>query len=126
MLRKKEQSKNKSPMGLIRGELVTNQHEHLTEELLEQETDDDFKPFISQFFFFFLNGSEVEWVPITILRDTGAKNSLARHGVVPFSDRTYCGSDILVWAVGLYDLCVPLHTVTLTSPLESGTVQVGV
>lgn len=49
MLRKKEQS-NKSPssVGLIRGELVTNQHEHLTEEL---EIDDDFKPFISQVFF---------------------------------------------------------------------------
>lgn len=51
VLRKKEQSKNKSPVGLIRGELVSNQHEHLTEELLEQEIDDDFQPFISQGFF---------------------------------------------------------------------------
>lgn len=63
---------------------MTNQHEHLTEEL---EIDDDFKPFISQVVFF-LTGSGPGAYRITILRDTGAKNSLARCG-------TFLGPDIL-------------------------------
>lgn len=82
VLRKKEQSKNKSPVGLIRGELVSNQHEHLTEELLEQEIDDDFQPFISQGFFH-LTGS---------LGGTGADNYFERYWCEEFFGSAQCGT----------------------------------
>ena len=43
--------------------------------------------------------------------------------VMPFSDQSYCGSDLLVWGITLSVLRVMLHTVTLSSTLVSGTVS---
>ncbi len=65
-------------------------------------------------------------VPITILRDTGAKYSVACRGVLPFSDDSYCGPDLLVWGIGLNVLRVPLHSVHVSCSLASGPVRVGV
>lgn len=63
----------------------------------KDQIDTDFKPFISC-------GSvslvgDVKRVPVTILRDTGAKQSLTHGGVLPFSDQSYCGSHVLARGV---------------------------
>lgn len=42
---------------------------------------------------------------------------------MPFSNQSYYGADLLVWGITMH---MPLHTVTLFSPLVSGTEQVGV
>lgn len=52
---------------------------------------------------------------------TCARYSIARRVVLPFSDQSYCGSDLLVCV-----LRVPVHLVTLSCSLVSGPVHVGV
>lgn len=47
------------------------------------------------------------------------------RGIVPFSDQSYRGSDLLVWGIKMSMLCMPLHTVALLSPLSQAQ-QVGV
>lgn len=42
---------------------------------------------------------KTEQIPITILRDSGAKQSLICAHVLPFSSRSYSGLDIIVWGV---------------------------
>ncbi|KAK0144398.1 hypothetical protein N1851_017218 [Merluccius polli] len=120
-LRSKEQSKSKSPsaVGLIHSEPTISQQGNLT------EVDDSFKPFTTQGFAS-LTGNEAVRIPITILRDTGAKHSVARRGMLPFSDQSYCGSDLLLWGIKLSVIRAPRHTVYLSSTLVSGTVQVAV
>ncbi|KAK0136901.1 hypothetical protein N1851_026923 [Merluccius polli] len=73
-----------------------------------------------------LIGNEAARIPITILRDTGAKHSVAHRGMLPFSDQSYCGSDLLLWGIKLSVIRAPRHTVYLSSTLVSGTVQVAV
>ena len=82
VLKSKEQSKSKSPsaVGLIHSEPTISQQGNLT------EVDDSFKPFTTQGFAS-LTGNEAVRFPITILRDTGAKHSVARRGMLPFSDQ---------------------------------------
>ena len=46
--------------------------------------------------------------------------------MLPFSDRSYCGSDLLLWGIKLSVIRAPRHTVCLSSNLVSGTVQVAV
>lgn len=86
------------------------------------EIDKVFKPFMSKGFLS-LTGSEGDQVPVTILRDPSAKHSVARCGVVPFSDQSYCGSDLLVWGVRMNMFGMPLHSFTLFPPFR---VRVGV
>ncbi|KAK0156645.1 hypothetical protein N1851_000121 [Merluccius polli] len=105
VLKSKEQSKSKSPsaVGLIHSEPTISQQGNLT------EVDDSFKPFTTQGFAS-LTGNEAVRVPITILRDTGAKHSVARRGMLPFSDQSYCGSDLLLWGIKLSVIRAPRHT----------------
>lgn len=42
---------------------------------------------------------------------------------MPFPNQSYYGADLLVWGITMH---MPLHTVSLLSPLVSGTEQVGV
>ena len=72
-----------------------------------------------------LSGQDTDQVPITILRDTGASQSLMLFDVLPFSEKSFCGSDALVLGVEMNSLRAPLHSVFLRSPLVSGLVQVG-
>uniref|UniRef100_A0A3Q2WM65 HIRA-interacting protein 3-like n=1 Tax=Haplochromis burtoni TaxID=8153 RepID=A0A3Q2WM65_HAPBU len=93
--------------------------------VIPREIDEVFRPFVSTGFLS-LSGDAGDRVPIIILRDTGAKHSVARRGVVSFSQQSYCGSDLLVWGIKVSMLRMPLHTVTLTSSFISGAVRVGV
>ena len=65
-------------------------------------------------------------VPIHILRDTGATQSLLAENIFPLSDTTSMSTHVLIQGVELGILCVPLHRVHLKSDLVSGAVVVGV
>ena len=65
-------------------------------------------------------------VPVHILRDTGAAQSILLEGVVPLSARTATGSHALVRGIEMGFLKVPLHRVMFSSGLVTGIVVVGV
>jgi hypothetical protein len=64
--------------------------------------------------------------PITILRDTGALQTLILEGVIPLSEKTYTGTSILMKGIECRVVNVPLHKVEMRSKFVSGTVIVGV
>ena len=72
-----------------------------------------------------LPDSDVE-VPVTILRDTGANQTLILDGVLPFSKYTFTGDSILIQGVEVAPISVPLHRVKLLSDFVSGVVRVDV
>ncbi|XDV19608.1 hypothetical protein PO909_025053 [Leuciscus waleckii] len=65
-------------------------------------------------------------VPVRILRDTGAAQSLLLKGVLLLSDQTDTGAQVLVRGVEMGCTIVPLHRIVIKSPLVSGQVVVGV
>jgi len=84
---------------------------------------EQFNPFVSK-------GSvslsdEGEQVPITILRDTGATQSLIVEGTLPLSEETATGATMSIQGVGCAPVSVPLHTVYLHCGLVTGPVVVG-
>ena len=89
------------------------------------ETEECFGPFLLKGTVSLCDG-EKEQVPITILRDTGAAQSLMLQSVLPFSDVSSCGSDALLLGVEMASSRAPLHKVFLCSPLVTGLVQVGI
>ena len=64
--------------------------------------------------------------PVKILRDTGASQSLIVADVLPFSDSSYSGTNVLIQGVECGLLSVPLHNIELKSDLVSGPVTVGI
>ncbi len=50
-------------------------------------------------------------IPVTMLRDTGASQLFVLASVLPFSEESYCGSDVLIQGIELGVLKVPLHNV---------------
>ena len=65
-------------------------------------------------------------VPVRILRDTGAAQSVLLGGVLPLSARTATGSHALVRGIEMGFRKLPLHHVQLSSGLVTGHVVVGV
>uniref|UniRef100_A0A3P9C9H1 Peptidase A2 domain-containing protein n=1 Tax=Maylandia zebra TaxID=106582 RepID=A0A3P9C9H1_9CICH len=88
------------------------------------KVDKEFKPFVSNGFVSLIG--EDRRTPVSILRDTGAKQSLIREGVLPFSAQSCCGADVLAWGVRMCVIRVPLHLVQLSSQFLSGEVKLGV
>lgn len=87
------------------------------------DVDPQFSPFVSRGFVS-LTGEETDRVPVTILRDTGAYHSLLLESVLPLSEQSSCGSNILVWGIKMSVTSAPVHMVFLQSPLVSGYVKV--
>ena len=83
----------------------------------------DFLPFVSEGFVSL--DENVSPVPIRILRDTGASQSLLLESILPFSDETATGEFNLVQGIEENILSVPLHSVFLKSDLVTGQVKVG-
>lgn len=48
-----------------------------------------------------LTDSKADHIPVKMLRDTGAAQSFILTSVLPFSEDTYCASDVLVQEIGL-------------------------
>ena len=64
--------------------------------------------------------------PITILRDTGASQSLILADTLPFSEKTSSGTSVLIQGVECGFVNVPLHNIYLSSDLVKGAVAVGI
>ena len=79
---------------------------------------EQFNPFVSK-------GSVSMSVPVTILRNTGATQSLIVDSTLPLSKETATGATMFIQRVGLAPVSVLLHTVFLCCSLVTGPVAVG-
>ena len=84
-----------------------------------------YEPFLSDGFVS-LNSDFAQSTPITILRDTGASQSLILADTLPFSEKTSSGTSVLVQGVECGFVNVPLHDIYLSSDLVNGPVAVGI
>ena len=82
-----------------------------------------YSPFVSQGTAC-LEGSEK--VPINILQDTGTTQSLILASILPFSQKSSIGVNMLLQGVESGAISVPVHTIYLHSDLVSGPVIVGI
>jgi len=87
--------------------------------------DANYEPFVMPGFVS-LSGKEDDRRKISILRDTGAMQSIMLSDALPFSDASYCGSNILIRGIEMQVVSVPLHQVHLQCTLVSGLVRVGI
>ena len=65
-------------------------------------------------------------VPVTILRDSAASQSVLLEGVLPLSDKSSVNARALVRGFGMQWVGVPLHSIHLDCDLVKGGVVVGV
>ena len=97
----------------------------LNHEVMGQEkVPEVYEPFVSQGTVSFVGSGEEN--PVTILRDTGASQSLVLESVLPFSDQSDTGTNVLLQGVELGTISVPLHKVFLRCSLKTGPVVIGV
>ncbi|KAI2644621.1 Retrovirus-related Pol polyprotein [Labeo rohita] len=79
---------------------------------------------------FLLSGSvslsDTDHQPIVILRDTGSAQSFILKELLPFSQSSYTGTDVLIRGIEIGCDSVPLHQVHLKSDLVNGLVHLGV
>ena len=73
-----------------------------------------------------LNSDFAQSTPITILRDTGASQSLILADTLPFSEKTSSGTSVLIQGVQCGFVNVLLHNIYLSSDLVNGLVAVGI
>ena len=85
--------------------------------------DEEKNPFISEGYVSLKKDGKA--VPIHILRDTEATQSLLVEGILPFSKETVTRIQVLIQGVELGIVRVPLHSIHLQSDLISGDVVVG-
>ena len=62
-----------------------------------------------------LNRDFAQSTPFTILRDTGASQSLILADTLPFSEKTSSGTSVLIQGVECGFVNVPLHNIYLSS-----------
>ena len=85
------------------------------------------KPFIYDGFVSLTMNDQLQTqVPITILRDTGASQSLLRAGILPLNDVSLVGNVFIKGVCSKDLLSLPLHCVYLNSDLVTGEVAVAV
>ena len=73
-----------------------------------------------------LSGDNCPPIPIKILRDTGASQSLILADILPFSEKTSSGTSVLIQGVECGTVNIPLHHVNLSSDLVTGLVVIGI
>ena len=69
-----------------------------------------------------LSSDFAQSTPITILRDTGASQSLILADTLPFSEKASSGTSVLIQGVECGFVNVPLHNIYLFSDLVKGPV----
>ena len=84
-----------------------------------------YEPFISEGTISFMDDS-TKPIRIKILRDTGASQSIILADVLPFSEKTYSGTSVLLQGVECGFMNVSLHNIFLYSELVTGPVAVGI
>ena len=84
-----------------------------------------YEPFLSDGFVS-LNSDFAQSTPITILRDTGASQSLILVDTLPFFEKPTSGTSVFIQDVECRFVNVPLHNIYLSSDLVNGPVAVGI
>ena len=97
------------------------------EDKISPETESDYmenyKPFISGVVS--LVGDENSSQKVKILRDTGATQSLLLDSVLPLTENSFTGANVLISGVEMGILEVPLHEVNIKSSLINGNIVIG-
>ena len=92
--------------------LFRPKHNYETDSVMEI-----YEPFLSDAFVS-LNSDSAQSTPIKILRDTGASQSLILADTLPFSEKTFSGTSVLIQGVECGFVIVPLHNIYLSSDLS--------
>ena len=128
--REKERQESPKPTGLT--SLRLKPQSVIQDENLilakTSETDDVmeiYEPFLSDGSVS-LNSDFAQSTPIKILRDTGASQSLILADTLPFSEKTFSGTSVLIQGVECGFINVPLHNIYLSSDLVTGPVALGI
>ena len=130
MKRKREKQEGPKPTGLTSLKLTPQScvKDQTPVQAKVPETDsvmEIYEPFLSDGFVS-LNRDFAQSTPITILRDTGASQSLILADTLPFSEKTSSGTSVLIQGVECGFVNVPLHNIYLSSDLVKGPVAVGI
>ena len=128
--RKREKQEGFKPTGLTSLKLTPQScvKDQTHVQVKVPETDsvmEIYKAFLSDGFVS-LNSDFAQSIPITILRDTGASQSLILAYILPFSEKTSFGTSVLIQGVEFGFVNVPLHNIYLSSDLVKGPVAVGI
>ena len=128
--RKREKQEGLKPTGLTSLKLTSQScvKDQNPVQAKVPETDsvmEIYEPFLSDGFVS-LNSDFAQSAPITILRDTGASQSLILADTLPFSEKTSSGTSVLIQGVECGFVNVPLHNIYLSSDLVKGPVAVGI
>ena len=102
-------------------EIVYNQIPENSDKIKEE-----YLPFVSEGFVSICGDSQQQPVKIKMLRDTGATQSLLLESVLPLSEQTSTGANVLIQGVECGYISVPLHKIYIKSDLVSGDVTVGI
>ncbi len=117
MLKRKQQGSTTKSVGFVKT---------VDAEKLESDKPDcSYEPFLMEGLIS-VSGKPTEQVSVKMLRDTGTTQSFIVAGVLPFSEQTSCGSNVLVQGIEMGIVKVPLHQVHLLSKLCTGFVKVGI
>ena len=90
----------------------------------ESDYMENYKPFISEGVVS-LVGDESSSQKVKILRDTGATQSLMLDSVLPLTENSFTGANVLISGVEMGLLEVPLHEVNIKSSLINGNIVIG-
>ena len=90
----------------------------------ESDYMENYKPFISEGVVS-LVGDENSSQKVKILRDTGATQSLMLDSVLPLTENSFTGANVLISGVEMGVLEVPLHEVNIKSSLINGKIVIG-
>ena len=90
----------------------------------ESDYMENYKPFISEGVVS-LVGDESSSQNVKILRDTGATQSLMLDSVLPLTENSFTGANVLISRVEMGILEVPLHEVNIKSSLINGNIVIG-
>ena len=128
--RKREKQEGLKPTGLTSLKLTpqscVKDQTHVQAKVPETDSVMEiYEPFLSDGFVS-LNSDFAQSTPITILRDTGASQSLILADTLPFSGKTSSGTSVLIQGVECGFVNVPLHNIYLSSDLVKGPVAVGI
>ena len=90
----------------------------------ESDYMENYKPFISEGVVS-LVGDESSSQKVKILRDTGATQSLMLDSVLPLTENSFTGANVLISGVEMGVFEVPLHEVNIKSSLINGNTVIG-
>ena len=111
-----------------KGIKVNPLHKSCIEDKISIETESDYmenyKPFVSEGLVS-LVGDENSSQKVKILRDTGATQSLMLDSVLPLTENSFAGANVLISGVKMGVLEVPLHEVNIKSSLINGNIVIG-